>query len=235
MAPGNGHLLRKEPLLHLTGNLHLAIDALALGCLGGQRMGQFSHFDGQPGLGGDGMQEMQIGRSVCGLGAFGPESHHAHESVAPRQRQQQLGVDQVEDVPLRGSCHQVPGVGVLAVKARRLVGGREVACGRGLRGQGNSTVNGYADGLLQLKVFAATEEHCHLIDVQRLGYAAGDGFKEWGGFGEAPYLVGKLVEHDLSVVRLAEELAIEPELQLLLHAEAEYEHQGKNRQRAEHV
>ena len=222
-AGDDGHLLREEALLDFAGDLHLAVDALALGGFGGEGVGELGNFEGEAGLAGDGLQDLEIGAGPGGLRALGSESHDAHEAVAAGEGNEELGVEQVEGVTFGDAGHEVPGVGVVAIEAGGLVGVGEVADGGGLGGQGKAAVGRDANGLLDIEDVAAAQEHGDLADVEGVADGAGDGGEQRPGLGEVADLVGELVEHDFGVVGFAEELLVEPLLDAFADAEAEGE------------
>jgi hypothetical protein len=223
-AGNDGHFLREKALLDFAGDLHFAIDALALGGFRGEGVGELADFESESGLASHGLQHLQVSAGPGSLRALGTEGHDAHEAVAAGQRHEQLGIEQVESATLGGAGHQVPGVRIVAVEPRRFVGIEEIADGRGLCGQSHGSIGGDAYGLLHVERITAAKQQGDLADVQRIADAARDGFEERLSFSKTADFVGELVEHHLGVVGFTEELTVEPLLEALTDSKA----QGKN-------
>ena len=131
----------------------------------------------------------------------------------PASGSKQLGAEGVERLALAVVGEEEPAVGILAVEGGGLVGAREIADGRGALFEALGHVVADADAVLEAEAAALAQIDGDARDVQDLRDAAADGIDEGLGLGEAARLVGELAEDQLSVVGLAEELAIEPTLQ----------------------
>jgi hypothetical protein len=107
--------LREEAFLHLACDLDLAGDTLAMSDLGGEVFEEFRVFERESGLGGDGLEELAVGAGVGFLRALGAESNDAGETVAARERNEELGGEIVEGGALSVRGVDEPAGGVVTI------------------------------------------------------------------------------------------------------------------------